>query len=70
MPGLDGIKYYPNPANNTLTIEFETPLNETSSYRLYDLQGKTIITGELHEGRNIYHINISSVPNGFFIIQI
>ncbi|MBT8327687.1 MAG: T9SS type A sorting domain-containing protein [Bacteroidia bacterium] len=37
---------------------------------LYDLQGKTIITGELHEGRNIYKLDISSVPNGLFIIQI
>lgn len=56
------INLYPNPANNQLYLSG----NLNSDFSIYDLQGKLILNGPLFKSS----IDISSVPNGIYVLQI
>jgi hypothetical protein len=64
---------YPNPAHNTVTLDFslETPcITET---KIIDLSGNTVeeIAKELlNAGTHTYTIDLSELPNGTYFIKI
>ena len=60
------LKIYPNPANETFTIETQNP--ETTFVKLLDSTGRLIKTFTLENGTNTY--NISELESGVYFIQI
>ena len=57
------INLYPNPANKTLNIDFETDSEFT--IRIFDMQGK-----EVAKKSNSKTIDVSSYSNGIYMLQI
>jgi hypothetical protein len=60
------IRIYPNPTNDIIKIEGLTK-NENTIIKLYDLQGKLILSRELKEKGSI---DISDLNNGVYVIRI
>lgn len=59
------VTVFPNPANNTLTVD---NADNHSEYRIVDLLGKTAIQGELTEGRNT--LALGQLAQGMYLIEI
>ncbi|PCJ66722.1 MAG: hypothetical protein COA58_04485 [Bacteroidetes bacterium] len=67
---LNTIRFYPNPVGKSLSIKFENNIAVNHEYKIYDLQGKVLISGSLQAGNNTYELNINDIPQGLFIIQL
>ena len=59
---------YPNPANNEITIEINDINYLPAHFKLYDLSGKIIITGNLRSNKTI--VDLASVKEGIYIYRI
>jgi hypothetical protein len=67
----DGIKIYPNPAKDYLTVEFEKEFSEPVTYELEDIIGRVVCAETLEAGYvNTHQINITSLPGGTYILRI
>jgi hypothetical protein len=66
------ISVYPNPAKDRLTISYMDEPAGLSSYELYDLQGKKLISGSLFipAGSATYDIDIKKIPAGVYLLKI
>ena len=63
-----GIKVYPNPVNDNLTIEETSESSNFNYLIIYDIKGKELI--EQHINSSITHINMSSLDFGVYFIKI
>jgi uncharacterized protein (TIGR02145 family) len=61
------IRIYPNPAIDKINIDFSN-LNQFCIVTIYDLSGKIIVQKQIKQLQN--EINISSLINGIYIIEI
>lgn len=70
---LSNFGIYPQPASNMVNIVFEanTALH-TTSYQIYDLQGKMLDTKNIsiQLGTNQLQVNTEQFPNGLYIFRI
>jgi hypothetical protein len=67
------IKTYPNPAQNQITIEFNTTrFDEELMVNIMDLTGKKIKNITIKTAQNIstYNIDLSSIQQGFYFFQV
>lgn len=64
---LAGIKIYPNPVKDKLTVETER-LNENVTIELNNLLGQTLIKVDTSE--KIYTINTAAYPSGIYFLNI
>lgn len=55
----------PNPVNDVLYVNI--PLKGKNSYKIIDLNGRTLLKGELDDSKNI---NVSSLTKGSYFIEI
>jgi hypothetical protein len=62
----DGLRIYPNPTFDNLTIERTSSLN--SNYVLIDSQGRLVLQGELTE--TITHLSLGKLEYGNYILQL
>ncbi|MCK9480793.1 MAG: T9SS type A sorting domain-containing protein [Bacteroidia bacterium] len=62
-----GVYIYPNPANNTLHIEFSEEISQ-GSFVIYSLMGSKVKEGKLSSSVNT--TDISRLSEGLYIIQI
>jgi len=58
----NNISYYPNPANEFISINTTT---ELQSFEIVDITGKILLTGKLNNSQ----INLSSIENGVYFIR-
>lgn len=58
------VRFYPNPANNSITLRND--LNTKTSYRLFDLTGRMILSGEFTSTKNL---DVSAINKGIYIIE-
>jgi len=58
---------YPNPANQTVTIEFDNPSHETLSFYFYNLQGQCIKSITNISSNNI-KVNKAGLDRGVYIV--
>lgn len=61
------ISIYPNPTNNFITIQNNRNSTENFEYKIVDLTGRTVKSGDSKFNEQI---NIESLSNGNYIIQI
>ena len=59
-------RLYPNPAEETLTIELKNNTG-TSSLEIVDLLGKTVYTSQINQTENI---NVSQLSQGTYFVKI
>lgn len=64
---IEEFNLIPNPAKNTLRI-VGVPFSTSKDYSILNLQGQTLITGELNS--NEPEINISNLSSGLYLIKI
>ncbi|HXB44314.1 MAG TPA: T9SS type A sorting domain-containing protein [Puia sp.] len=63
---------YPNPAKEELTVAVSLDKKQKGLYCIYDQAGKKLVsnTVSLNEGANTIFVPVSSLPAGFYIIQL
>ncbi len=68
---IQGIILYPNPAQNTVTVEFSSAENASANMSVYDLVGQKIISRmeQIREGINVVSINTSSFSKGMYLFE-
>ena len=58
----------PNPASKVLNVQFDS--DEKSTYRVLDLQGRTVQVGLLNNTNSIHQIDVSKYKKGVYILSI
>ena len=61
----NGISIYPNPFANTFIIENRHPSNPIEQVRVFDLNGKLILSKTREE-----IIDLSSIPNDLYVVEL
>jgi hypothetical protein len=66
------IYLYPNPAQNSITLNLKNFATPTVIYELYDAQGvlHSTATVSLIDGNQDYKIDLSNLANGFYFIKV
>jgi hypothetical protein len=62
------LSLFPNPTTNYLQVQLENEKLETTTYKIYDLNGKIVLSGTLSKGQNGIYLN--SLSNGVYLIQL
>lgn len=63
------IKIYPNPFSENVSVKFSQDYrNEKYGYRIFDLNGRLISSGELKETSNI--LNLQNLATGNYMLEI
>jgi beta-lactamase regulating signal transducer with metallopeptidase domain len=63
---------YPNPANNNVTIMYNSEISGQGEIRVQDLTGKTYKVDKINiaKGVNTLNVNVSSLTKGMFLITV
>ncbi|MES1226465.1 MAG: T9SS type A sorting domain-containing protein, partial [Bacteroidota bacterium] len=61
----DGILVYPNPCIDRLSIENKKPLNPIEQVRIYDFQGRLLLSKSRDET-----IDLSQLPNASYVLEL
>ncbi len=61
------LKVYPNPSHGQFTIELPQ-FNENSTYTLYDLLGRTVLSGKIQERKQV--LEVSFLPPGVYLCEV
>ncbi len=63
---------YPNPAQNTLTVEFNNAVSGKTEISISNLPGQVVLqkTMEATSGKQSLHFDVSNLVNGLYIIKI
>ena len=64
-PVLRALEFFPNPATSTLHIQ--NPLASEVSYRVYDLNGKQLLSH--HQTGKSHSINVSALAKGMYLLE-
>ena len=72
--GFDSINtIFPNPADNTIIIQFFLPSAGITKINLYSINGnniKTLIEGFLEGGEQKIKLNVADLPSGTYMVQV
>ena len=66
--GKLNLTLFPNPTTNYLQVHLENEKLGTTTYQIYDLSGKVVLSGSLNKGQN--GIQLNNLSNGIYIIQL
>jgi len=64
------IHLYPNPTTGELTIELIDPAANNMSFRITNPAGQVVLKKETEMGKRIQTIDVSSLPQGMYFLQI
>jgi len=62
------LKVFPNPASNNLEIEINEGLNYDLECKIYDLNGRFILSKNLNQSKR--NISVRSLDNGIYILEV
>ena len=67
-----GIVTYPNPVENTLDVEVQSPGNTIAEFRICDLAGRTfhVEKKRISQGFNLIHMNSSKLAPGIYFLTV
>ena len=60
-----GFEVYPNPTDGTLFVKTWYDTDDLSTYRIINLMGQTLMTGEVTQT-----IDVAALPTGIYVIQV
>lgn len=61
---------FPNPANQQLTINLKTPLNQESQLIIMDMTGRALRVQPLGIGTTLQQLDIANLPKGTYILTL
>ena len=61
---------YPNPAHNTINLQFSNQLTENTILNLYNLNGKQIMSKSIPAGTSQTSIDVQDIVNGLYILEV
>ena len=64
------IKVYPNPATETVTIEFESIIKHNAQFELLDLSGRVVMKEILLKGTKSNKLKLPTIANGLYTYKI
>jgi hypothetical protein len=71
---INDLKVYPNPTNENITIQFSLPETISGRIMLVNISGvqiKDLVSQHnFNSGSNSFHVNLSDVPPGVYLISI
>ena len=62
------LSVFPNPTNNQLTLQVDPKQQKGLSYKLFDAQGKLLISGPVVSDKT--EINASALPPATYFVQV
>ncbi|MEJ7560299.1 MAG: LamG-like jellyroll fold domain-containing protein [Pedobacter sp.] len=65
-----GIKVYPNPFNNNISIQIAEDLKEGLEIVMTDMLGKVVNKGHIEIGATLVPIDTQAFPKGFYLLQL
>lgn len=65
---FDGIKIYPNPATDNLTVKFENKQSSPTILKLFTAMGSKVYETTLDAYLNSYSIDVSNMERGMYIL--
>jgi hypothetical protein len=68
LPDRGKLLYYPNPVDNTLTVQIPNPNEEKAVIALINLYGQTVYRAETHE--TTHQVDVQSLKRGIYILQV
>ena len=68
---VDQFTVFPNPAQDILTSRINSPLSGTVRTVVYDVNGRTVMTGEAEKSIGLFEktMNVSGLASGMYTIQ-
>ena len=66
----NGVKVYPIPANQFVYVDFEKGRQTDVSYQILDRSGRIIIQKSEHVVSNRLEVNVSSIPEGTYMLRV
>ncbi len=71
-PNDFAISLYPNPAQDQVYLQIDSPLQEEVEVKIMDVQGKSLqsFKQQLSQGQNQFSIQLNNYPKGVFFVQI
>lgn len=66
------INLYPNPADQTINIAFNSSLNENTRIRIFDVVGQQVLSTQMgtDQGFNLFSVDVSSLSNGTYFVEL
>ena len=70
--GISGLQVVPNPGGDFVKLSFSSPTKITGEYNVYDFSGKLVksVPFSTERGANELNADFSSVPTGFYTIEL
>lgn len=68
-PGAAKLQLYPTPANAQLQFEMSGIRNETSTIRVFNLQGNQLIEQTIDPGSRSGSLSLEGIPSGLYLMQ-
>lgn len=72
ISGVSGVKIFPNPVNEILSVEFTTSKKKNIHFTVYDVSGKKVLeeTKSFEEGENSHQLSFSNFAKGAYLIEM
>jgi hypothetical protein len=69
---FSNIKLYPNPAQDNVTVQFNSAANATANLHVYNMAGQRVMTTEKSSfaGENMVAINTAALTPGIYIFEL
>ncbi|MBK7882606.1 MAG: endonuclease [Chitinophagaceae bacterium] len=65
-----GVKVYPNPAAEKVTIQFEQGLSLASEMKIVDFTGRIVLQQKVNAGQQNINVAVNALPPGRYLIKI
>ncbi len=71
-PIFEGLRVYPNPANNVVTVQIPEGNASDWQFRFMSISGKVIYTTSAppSSGVQLYQLDITTLPNGLYLLEV
>ena len=66
----EGIKLYPNPANDVITVNLGSNFPSDKTLLVYDMYGKLVIEQDISNQSNLVNIDLSNYNKGLYFIKV
>ena len=66
----DGFTVFPNPASDHIYLQLSSGFDNTGRLEILSLEGKLMHAQVIDTNSNVYQINVSGLPEGFYVCRL
>jgi hypothetical protein len=69
---MNSLDIYPNPAQNQITVNFESPKETSGKFSVLNLMGQTVLEQKINtaEGTNTLNLDVSQLSKGVYFVNL